>query len=76
MDDYLQICQISNGTLATLSGHNDYAALDTLYANFMGFYKDQTATGVLYATWIDVWTDYAKTPECRSRCAPGFPVIA
>ncbi len=53
-----ELLLISSGTLATLTGENNYEKLDEIQAALIAFYL-RTKANTEYETWMDVWTTFS-----------------
>lgn len=49
--------QLASGTIASLTGHKDYATIARIQAEFVEYVEE---TGHRYETWAAAWRDYWK----------------
>lgn len=48
-------CQLSSGTLATLTGQTRYTVLDNIHAAFIAFCQEQAGE---FTCWQDAWQSF------------------
>ena len=55
--------QLSSGTIATLTGRREYAAIDVIRDAFIESVARAIDAGYRFDTWVDAWEAFAKGRE-------------
>lgn len=59
-----EVRHLSSGTLASLSGHRDYEALDKIQLQFLSWLDDNYTSD--FKTWVQAWNAFQDSLELKA----------